>query len=380
MPRRTPWLNFGLISASIAVSFLLIEAGLRLFSPFELRLLGDEIRLPYFKRYEITIENPKRLEPVVIHTRNALGFRGPERPADFDRHLTIVAIGGSATEGFVLGDGKDWPAVLGRGLAENLSPVWVNNAGLNGHTTYGHIQLMRQHILRLRPDVALFLVGVNDTTFDDNTARFDSRLTSAQEDLVENVVRSVRMSIARHSHLGALLFNIYRQLKAAREGFIGDQMETDLAAVSPSTLTEAEIQAVLADHKRANYNGYAARLTELIELSRRGGIEPVFITQPTLYGPVVDDVSGVDIGRITGAQWRLIQAYNEELKRVGEAHDALVIDLATAMPKSTRYFYDFWHFTNEGAERVAEIIYRELCPFLSAKFPEHVSKPCGRAS
>jgi len=36
-----------------------------------------------------------------------------------------------------------------------------------------------------------------------------------------------------------------------------------------------------------------------------------------------------------------------------------LIDLAHKMPKSSAYFYDFIHFTEEGAEMVAEIMFIE---------------------
>src|SRR3990172_6461288 len=51
---RPPWLSALLVVASVLVSLLAIEGALRLFQPFELRLMGDEIRLPYFKRYELS--------------------------------------------------------------------------------------------------------------------------------------------------------------------------------------------------------------------------------------------------------------------------------------------------------------------------------------
>ncbi len=41
------------------------------------------------------------------------------------------------------------------------------------------------------------------------------------------------------------------------------------------------------------------------------------------------------------------------------------------MPKSSRYYYDFLHYTNDGAEKVAEITYLELAPFLQKTYPEY---------
>jgi hypothetical protein len=46
------------------------------------------------------------------------------------------------------------------------------------------------------------------------------------------------------------------------------------------------------------------------------------------------------------------------------------------MPKSSRFFYDFMHFTPEGAERVAQIVTPPLCAHLGAAFPGSVARPC----
>jgi hypothetical protein len=53
-----------------------------------------------------------------------------------------------------------------------------------------------------------------------------------------------------------------------------------------------------------------------------------------------------------------------------------VVDLARELPKSSRYFYDNVHYTNEGAERVAEIIYSSACPYLAKRYPQYRTGAC----
>ncbi len=54
-----------------------------------------------------------------------------------------------------------------------------------------------------------------------------------------------------------------------------------------------------------------------------------------------------------------------------QGHDrvVLVIDLAREMPKGSRYYYDLIHYTNAGAEKVADLVAAHLTPFLAQKFP-----------
>jgi len=42
----------------------------------------------------------------------------------------------------------------------------------------------------------------------------------------------------------------------------------------------------------------------------------------------------------------------------------LIIDLAREMPGSSRYYFDHIHYSNEGIEKVADIIYSHLYPFM----------------
>jgi hypothetical protein len=62
------------------------------------------------------------------------------------------------------------------------------------------------------------------------------------------------------------------------------------------------------------------------------------------------------------------------LKQVAAKNQVLLIDLAAEMPKSSRYFYDTAHFTNEGCRLVAQIIEPQLTSFLAKKFPHFLIK------
>ena len=50
----------------------------------------------------------------------------------------------------------------------------------------------------------------------------------------------------------------------------------------------------------------------------------------------------------------------------------LTVDLARALPKDSTFFYDFFHFTNEGADRVAAIVHDALAPWLAARYPDRM--------
>ena len=128
--QTTMWARLGNIGKNLLVLLIslilvlgLCELILRIYNPLGFRIKGDKIILPINKKEIIHHEHGLgKLDKVVIHQRNSLGFRGPEPPADFSRDLTIVTVGGSTTECFDLAEDKTWPHDLGRELAARLQP------------------------------------------------------------------------------------------------------------------------------------------------------------------------------------------------------------------------------------------------------------------
>ena len=74
--------------------------------------------------------------------------------------------------------------------------------------------------------------------------------------------------------------------------------------------------------------------------------------------------------------WRLLERYNDVTRQVGRERGVLTVDLARALPKDSTFFYDFFHFTNEGADRVGAILHDALAPWLAARYPDYA---CCRA-
>jgi lysophospholipase L1-like esterase len=369
-------LALGLVGVLLAL--LLLEGFLRVYDPFGQRVWGDRIILPtrYRKVFD-NRENP-RLDPEVVFSKNSIGFRGPDPPKGFDEQLTLVAVGGSTTECLYLTDGKDWPQVLGGLLASSFSNVWMNNAGLDGHSTYGHLLLVRQRITRLRPRVVLFLVGINDLGRTQMRPQ-DRALTDG-----EGVPWTVRL--ARHSAVAATALNLRRGWEAQQVNL--PYREIDLRETPPFLPGKKRRDDLLATH-RAHLPAYAERLEELVRLCREAGMEPVFLTQPALYGEAFDDVTGANLAVVEvdrehllngrGA-WELLEMYNDVTRTVGGQQGVLVVDVARALPKSSRLFYDFVHFTNEGAQGVARIAFASLCPQLARRFPQFATQACPGAS
>jgi hypothetical protein len=358
----------------VAAALGIAEAFLRFHDPLGQRLRGNVIVLPVGKRVVVEQRDAPKLEPVIVHTRNSLGFRGEDPPRDFDERLTVVAVGGSTTECMYLSDGKDWPAVVARRVAPSLPSLWMNNAGLNGHSTFGHLLLLRQHLVALRPKVIVLMARINDVARDD--------LDDYDKEQVGP--RSIMERLAQHSATASLLLNASRARSASRAGLLHRQLDL-VSWPSKDMSRRPDGDELLAYHRRKYLPGYRQRVALFTRLCREAGIDVVLVTQPTLYGPVVDDVTGVDLGRIgvspedgvNGAlAWEILELYNGVLRDLGTAEGLVVVDLARTMTKSSRLYYDFLHFTVAGAAEAAAIVAPPLCEHLARRFPDRVAEPC----
>jgi lysophospholipase L1-like esterase len=348
------------IQAVVAVA--LLEIALRIYNPLPFRIRGERIVLPIHQKYHFSHEQTTKLEPITTHTKNSLGFRGPDPPRDFSRRLTLVTIGGSTTECLFLSDGKTWTDVLARRLARSWPDAWVNNAGLDGQSSYGHLILLRDFMVSLKPKVAVFLMGVNEVERED--------LTTFDQSLAPQWTRWQRplVVLEDHSELMRLGHNLLRMARTSYQGF--GHAEVDFAKVTRLEDDSAVVAATLA-RQDGPVRRYAERLKAIAELCRANGIEPVFTTQPVVYGDVVDPATGVDLGaiQVRGAingrlQWRVLEMYNDAMRRVAREHGVLLVDAAHEMPKDSRLYYDLMHFTNEGAERLGGIVADHLEPYL----------------
>jgi hypothetical protein len=266
----------------------------------------------------------------------------------------VLTIGGSTTECLFLSDGKTWTDAMARGLARAFPDLWVNNAGLDGQSTYGHLILLRDFVDTLRPRVAVFLIGVNDIGLDASNP-YDTALTPPSSRL-----RSTAVFVRDHSELVALAQNLFRAARAKEAGFGHGQI--DLRTIPHLEHNEADTQATIAKFS-VQLPSFASRVAAIVDECRSHGIEPILVTQPGLYGDAVDPATGVDLStlQVKGAAngrlwWRVQELYNDVTRQTARARGIVLVDAARELPKDSRLFYDFMHFTNEGAAKLGDLV------------------------
>ena len=351
----------------LVVAFIAAEVLLRLLDPFGIRVRGNHITLP--RNVDHVWKNQKLpgVDTLILMHRNGLGFRGPELPSDTTGVLRVLAVGGSTTECQYLSDGQDWPALMAAMLDEDIPSLWVNNAGLDGHSTFGHHYLLKDLALPLRPHVILLLVGANEVGRDD----------IGWYDLVHVDNGRKAWDWAERCELIAT-WNALADASAAKRGRIRHEAIRPDQRSRRIQLGEPMVERALR-REEPLIDRYAERLKGLVQLCRAQGAEPVLITQPCLFSSAIDPTTGLDLSTLerndslNGALVaRKIALYNERTKAMGKALGAFTIDLATQLPGNTRHFYDTYHFTKAGSAAVARLVTQALIPYLSARYPQHL--------
>ena len=146
----------------LLLALVLLEGLIRIFEPIEFRVRGNKLQLFINRNFIIKDLGIPKLDQVIYLNTNWLGFRGKNPPKDFIDYLTIIAVGGSTTYCPYNSEGKTWVDLLGKKLEKPFPKLWINNAGWDGVSTIGHLVLMEDIIVKLKPKVVLFLVGAND--------------------------------------------------------------------------------------------------------------------------------------------------------------------------------------------------------------------------
>lgn len=347
----------------VIIVVLFLEIFLRVYYPFPRSLKGDTWEMATNRTFTLKNEYNKRLDAVITNHRNSIGFRGEEPPPDIQNKLSVLTIGGSTTACTFLSDGKTWTDVLGAKLKQKTPQVWINNAGIDGHSSYGHLNLLYHYLAKLpfKPKIALFLVGANDVDRDD--------LAVVDSSQYKSIPFVLKAWFKKNSKTVGFLYDLKWMIHPV--DIFTDKQNWDFKNFNSVNLEKAYIDSAL-QKQQVILPKFRERLTNIIALCRQYQIQPVFITQPLIFGDGTECGGNPSIDFHVFHEnengmlfWKKLQLYNEVTLQVAGANKVLCIDLATLMPKDTLYYYDIVHFTNEGAEKVANIIYNALTPHLT---------------
>ncbi|MCA1959261.1 MAG: GDSL-type esterase/lipase family protein [Desulfomonile sp.] len=365
----------GVINAALVVgstvlalifAALVMEVVLRIVSPSSVLSRRVPLR-PHFKK-ELKVNIPG-ISPTGMHSTNKWGLRGDEPPDEWTRFYTIVTIGGSTTQDFHIDDRKTWSYRLQEYLRETCPKsfldkcprVWVGNGGTCGQSTRAHIMFMEDVISKIRPDAVILLVGINDLGF--SISREARERGNHWDEL------HWKMKLCLNSWLIQVLY-IWKKIlldkvhvvefSVARRTF-----EPRPLAGKPMPVPEDPRELLVG------LDEYRANLRKIITIGKALNVRMLFLTQPTLtedndYWRSMDGgffwIEHPDRTLSAAGAYRLLNEYNKTLMEVCAEQRVECFDLASAVPHEDQYFTDTVHFSERGADLVAQ----KVAEYLSA--------------
>jgi len=293
---------------------------------------------------------------IARYRRDRFGLRG-DYGGDA-ASITMLAVGGSTTNEQNVGEEDTWSSVLARELRAQGKPQIVANAGVDGHSTAGHIRsfdLWFAKIPGLKPRYIVYFIGVNDRGVAPDA------ITGPDSLAHDTAYKRARAYVENNSVLIRAV-RVVRGWFAARR--IGVHHGSGKGETKDSRWVAATVPADLATRLRPNLDGYARRLRVLHAKTLAFGATPIYVTQINGDGRAAAGV----IQEIEASGGSTIFAeltlYNAELLKFCAEVKAKCIDLAGELRFGPGDYYDAVHTTPQGSRKIGLYLAGKILPLL----------------
>ena len=283
----------------------------------------------------------------VIQKIDKYGFRGLRKNID---KIDLLAVGGSTTNQQFINLEDTWPELLEKKFEEIGKNIDVVNAGKGGQSTIGHIWNFDNwfgKIENFRTRYIIFYVGINDVR--------------------ENIYKN----ISAYDHGGKKAKNILDKLITILKDNNGITYKLNKFFYNKLFLKNIEIVTyeeknvddykkikkkfkLTKEHERYLYTN----LQELVRLTNKIRATPIFVTQKSLRGNLIDSsiVSFDDKFDYYSAESEIAKIIINLCKK----NNIFCIDLHNAIKFEYDDFYDLVHTTKKGTKKIAELIFLEM--------------------
>jgi lysophospholipase L1-like esterase len=285
-----------------------------------------------------------------------------------DATLRILMLGGSTT----FTPGRPPATTYGfhveRFLGEALSGGFtLLNAGKPWYTTKHSTIDYATRLFESDPDVALILHGINDlyrscTPPGLSSAEYKSDWSHFYGPAGRGAFPP---TFEEYLAVGPLHWLTRKWLEGPRARWTTNEVDYDLSYYRSLPDFEKQVR-------------------QLLRLLRQDGVVPVLITQPSLYKP---DMTSAEqralrfgrsfcrdrrdwmFGRYPSRRSLLVamNAYNDVTRKVAAESGVTLFDAADQVPRTLDYFIDDVHYSQKGAERLAEFISAQLIELPAVK-------------
>jgi len=296
----------------------------------------------------------------VRYTRDRHGLRS--RCEAIER-MQLVTLGGSTTDQVYIDDDQTWQEVMRRQLNAAVPglDLCVANAGVDGHTTFGHVESLKHWlpmVPALRPRLVLLYIGINDAAMRLNKGAFDEAKPEGDGGWLSAVKRTVKNNSA--------LYRVWSRWRRADDGvpvFAAHRMIDPKEFVYSSEASSAGIDTLIEQNTAA----FRLRLRTLVQQIDRLGAKPVCVSQPSIIYKEVGErwlglpkVFTYEGKTYNGLDYRQsLLALNRTMAADCPAAGGYFIELENK-PFIAADFYDGVHMSPAGATKVGNLLAAEF--------------------
>ncbi len=343
-----------LVLVSLAVAVTLTEITLRSMSSDGdwRKTLNANILRDFEHKYRIDNLYAHQSNTADYH-RNEFGLR--DRCSDVSQ-IDILTVGGSTVDQRYVPLDYTFQSILEDEIRSvNKDFGCVSNAGIDGHTTIGHIFAFKHWfplIPELKPKLILFYIGINDAKFN------ISSLGNASYDFLDETTIKGKL---KKLYVVQDLLPLYRFAKVNlfNEGMMHARHQPIIA--DADEYTQIELHPETRRRVTVKKEAFRTRVRLLLEQAKYMGATTVCITQPHRY---VLEIHGERLGiapmsenGFGGLDYDYsLRALNAVLR---EECRPYVLDLFSHS-FNERHFYDSVHTTASGSAEIGRTIFSFL--------------------
>jgi len=316
---------------------------------------------------------------------NNEGFRGPDlAPAPTPGRIRVAVVGASETFGLYESEGAEYPARM-QVLLDSLAPgrFEVINAGLPGMSLSSMISYFGRAVRPVQPQMVLiylapaFYLEIKPLAavyapprFTSPAARhigpwafppdfFESRLGGKARDVLKELIPTFAVTAVREWRLN-------RQRSTHETGWVWRSVPEDRMAI------------------------FGQHLERLVTSIQATGVKVALVTHTNRFIGAPSDTLGPDrrhLVNVMSLYWpqaspgvllAVDSVANAITRQVAVEHGAAVLEVEGRIPPSPKYFADYVHFTDAGADSMARIIAAGVIRLAGDSLFPPTPKPAGQ--
>lgn len=312
-----------------------------------------------------------------IHV-NSFGFRGEEikirKPKNVFR---IVILGGSTVLNREVSYEKNAARLLEKMLGQRYEnkKIEVINAGKDGYTSEHSLIQYLFMIKDFDPDLIIMWHGINDMYV--SCTPTDTQFGSFLPDYGHSLGAAARVAFSYFQSRPIVAVKLVSMDFFVR--FLQENLYSDIIKDLQETRQNEEAKKYLyskvnflISHDYPSIKTYKRNLESLIRILDADGVNLILGNQPNLYKKSMNlkEARYAIYPRLVcqkdGKYYSLdsirygINLFNSTTKQVAKENNIPFLDLEAAIPKSTKYFVDMVHYSEEGNLALAKSLFAKI--------------------